>query len=116
MVSIQRQRIDARDFIGIVYSKEWFPHWPEKDMPYSPTDHVVGKWREIESKITNMVIIAICRKYDDASMIYDSHRSKYQSLTPIDIPQGMGEMPGIKIKLNFVKKKKYDYNVEEKNK
>lgn len=100
MISIQRQRTDSRDFIGVLYASEWFPHYPEKDMPYFPTDYVIGRWRELDKKIINMVIIAVCRQYEDALMIYDRHRSKYQSISPVDIPEDLEGMPGIKVNLN----------------
>lgn len=73
-----KQKINDNRWLGIVYIQEWFG----KEFPQSGEiqfrDFVVGEWTEHKDGIIERDFpFAICRKMDDALIIFKEKKRRY---------------------------------------
>lgn len=78
MKTMQIKQIDDKSFIGIVLAKDWWTYGERALCPILITDFVVCKWSNfddgVNSHIEGKQTIAICRKKEDAELIYNSKK------------------------------------------
>lgn len=81
---IKHKELGNNLVIGIVLAKEWFKQHKPLYFPAMPTDYVVCRWWDyhdgIKSNIDGKETIAICKKREDAEVVFESRCSR-QSLT-----------------------------------
>ena len=82
ITSIKEKKINDIIYIGIVLAKDWFQSG-YYGYPIISSDFVVCQWCDFvdgeKSNIEGLETIAICRKIEDAELIYNSKISKEES-------------------------------------